>query len=106
MFVVLINILLLVAWGFITWYCPVMLCGYGYKDLWSIMNDENASSLASFLQKFNLTDSNITQEATKYFILSIVISVIVFIVICVLCSIFYKYWYTKWFKINKKDKPQ
>ena len=77
-------LLMLIAWGVMTYYLPIMLCGYNYIELIDIINDKDARAVTEFLKAFNVTESNTSQVAGKYLVISIGISILILVAISVI----------------------
>lgn len=79
-------LLMLIGWGVMTWYLPIMLCGYNYVELIDIMNNKDARAITEFLKAFNVTESNTSQVAGKYLVISVGLSILILVVF----TLFYK----------------
>lgn len=78
-----ITFLLLIAWGFLVFYCPRILYGYTYTQIISVMDSEDAQLITEFAKALGLTDENAIQVASKYFYtcIGIIIGTLILILI-------------------------
>ena len=71
-------------WAAVSWYMPVMICGFSYSELISILQDKDLDLLTKFSNMVGATSGDSAHQfASKYLFLSIGIVIVIFLVITI-----------------------
>lgn len=80
----LISLLLYAGWLALTICMPTLLCGYGWSDLFRIINNPQSTDVTKFLQGLGIVDKNSKQVATEFIVYSVLISIAIFIAVFII----------------------